>query len=80
EIVEPAEIFPPVAGTNIEDLQPKWLVGQEMKELAPKCFSKRLKLFFYRTNHCSLPFSQINTPKHEVTRTLLTWSDKRQLR
>ncbi|CAK8673256.1 unnamed protein product [Clavelina lepadiformis] len=45
-----------------------------MQELVPKCFSKRLKLFLYRTNQRSLPFSQINALRHEVTRALLTWS------
>ncbi|CAK8675244.1 unnamed protein product [Clavelina lepadiformis] len=46
EIVEPAEMFPSVTGTKIEDLQPKWLVVQEMQNLAPKCFFQTAEIVF----------------------------------
>ena len=46
EIVEPAEILTPFVGTKIENLQPKWIVAQEMQELAPKYCFQRAEIVF----------------------------------
>ncbi|CAK8692061.1 unnamed protein product [Clavelina lepadiformis] len=46
EIVKSVEMSPPVAGTQIEDLWPKWLVEQEMQELAPECFFQKAEIVF----------------------------------